>query len=220
MTSRAKQGGFSDWQELRDHLIDAYHETPHPSTEQEIIDAYQLHPAAIEKAALALIDVPDIRSCWAVLKTRAITIAQAPSNPTRSTGLDKERAIQRAEQWIRAAGLHYDRDSEILLELFGSPSTLLGAYATVETIADDSSDGKWKLAEPTGDVALVEHILKVYNDLRPKGIAVEEESIARAEKWKADQRRIAQLKAQALAELDAKQADTHPEATLPVNIPF
>lgn len=196
---------FTDWAALRDHLIEKYGSTPHPSTEQEIIDAYQLHPDAVTKAGLDLIDAAGITSHWGLLKSKASKIARPPANPTHDTSVSREKRVARAEQWIRSTGCHYDRDSEIMLELFSGSGLLVG-YAQVDLIEDTtSSDGKWTISEPAGDTHLVERMLKLYNESRPKGILIEEDAQARADKYRTQQ---AELR-QALAQLRSADTDDY-----------
>lgn len=186
-------------------------DTPGAALEQQILDAFQEAPQlvirAIDKVA-AKYTAGRVNSPWGAMKHE---IQRATNQPhliaVDSTGRD--RAIQRAEQWIRAAGIHYDRDSEIMLELF-SGSGLLAAYAHVDLIPDDTDTGKWKISEPTGDIALVERMLKVYNDARPTGIQIEEDTTARAEKYRAQQAELRAALAKAQEELAAKQPVTVP----------
>ena len=201
MTTRAGQGGFTTWGELRSHLVDQFGDTPHAATEQDIIHAYQLHPGALEAAASAVvIDVHagTARSGWGVLRARAAKILIPVSNPTRSTSLDREKAIARAEQWMRAAGLHFDEESEILLELFDGGR--LSAYAQTSLISTESDGGPpWMLAPITGDAALAERMLALYRDLRPTGIRLETEAQEAADKWK-NQRSASAHSAKSLTE--------------------
>jgi hypothetical protein len=163
MTSRANQGGFQDWAQLRNHLIDSYGTTPHPTTEAEIIEAYELHPDQVTKAGLDLIHATGITSKWGVLKSRAARISTPPSNPTRPASQDREKRINRAEQWIRTTGCHYDRDTEIVDELFGDRG-LLEQYAQ--------------------DTGLVTIMTTLWQERRPIGEQIEQDAITAANKWK------------------------------------
>ena len=159
-------GGFKDWQELRTHLIDTYGETPRPETEAVIIEAYERHPNQLERSALALtadVAAGTIRSGWAVLRSRAGSISAPPSNPTRNTSVDREKRIMRAEEWIRAAGIHIDRDTEIQDELFNERGQLR-----------DYPD-------------LTDHMLHLWAEERPRGLQTERAAEERAEKWKTTQ---------------------------------
>lgn len=202
MTGREGKGEYQDWAQVRTHAIELFNgETPHPVVEQTLIDAYEIHPTAVERElskVAADLAAGTIRSGWGIYAKRAERILAPPSNPTAKTGLDKERAITRAEQWIRSTGCHYDRDSEIMLELF-SGTGLLAGYAQVDLVEDDGVEGKWKLSETQGDRGLVERMLKLYNEFRPKGITIEEDALARADKFKAQQAALREALAQARA---------------------
>lgn len=220
MTGSGK-GAFQNWSELRAHAIELFNgETPHPVLEQTLIDAYELHPTAVERElpkVAADLQAGEIRSGWGIYAKRAERILAPPSNPDRRTGQDKEKAVARAEQWIRSTGCHFDRDSEILLELF-SGTGLLSGYAQVDLVEDTtSSDGKWMISEPAGDTGLVDRMLKLYNKFRPKGIAIEEDSIARAEKFKQQKRELAAALEHARVTVPA---DRDPDTQLPDNLPF
>lgn len=215
-----------DWAHLRARAIDAFDgELPNNHTEQLIIEAYEAHPEAVRKALSQVatdFTKGTIRSGWGVTKNRAERILSPPSNPSAATGIDKERAIQRAEQWMKTTGAHYDRQTEVLEELFGAQGRL-HAYAqikTIETGRNEQGHAIYALSEPTGDLALIERMTHLWDQARPAGIKIEEDAHARAEKWKTDQARIGELKAQVVAELDAQQVDTDPEATLDDDIPF
>jgi hypothetical protein len=159
-------GGFKDWQDLRTHLIDTYGETPRPETEAVIINAYQLHPAALEATALTLtadVKAGTIRSGWAVLRSRAGSISGPPSNPARDTGAERQKKLNHAEQWVRAAGIHYDEPTEIEDELFGDRGQLRN-YPNLK-----------------------DHILDYWANHRPTGLRLEREADERAEAWKQTQ---------------------------------
>lgn len=212
MTSRAGQGGFSNWQELRDHAIDLFNETPHPATEQEIIDAYELHPDAIAKAVDSIaVDVQNgtARSGWGVLRARAGSIKAPPSNPDRKSGLDKEKSIARAEQFIRATGVHLDRPDEVLDELFGDGGHLRH-YAQVDLERtgpnDDNGLPTWKLSTVKGDQALATRMLDLWAEHRHVGFTIEREAEQRAEDWKARQRLMAESFGRIKDMLDEQQA--------------
>ena len=167
-----------DWQSLRAHTIDRFDgETPHPQTEQEIIDAYQLHPDAVERAiaqVAADLNAGNIRSGWGILRHRAEAILNPPSNPTAKTGRDLEKRLARAEQWIRNAGKHYDRWDDVAEDL-------------------DAFDVDTASLKP------------LWIELRPEAEAIEHQARERAQEWIAAQRRLKDARKAKLAELDAAQ---------------
>ncbi len=213
MTSRVGAGGFKDWAELRTHANELFHETPNPITEQTIIDAYQLHPDAVEKAINAVaIDVQagTIRSGWGVLRKRAETIRQPPTNPTRTSSISREKSIMRAEQWIRAAGIHYDRESELQLELFGSTG-VLRPYAQIDLEpAPETDNARWQLGQPRGDQTLIDRITTLWHQHRPEGEAIEADVLERAKLYGERQKQLATLTAHHHETLAAAQPEREP----------
>jgi hypothetical protein len=170
-TNHAHQAPMThpDWAHLRAALIEAYGEPPHPITEQEIIAAYQQHPAALEKAAHQIAaDHANgtIRSGWAVLRSRTYQLTTPQANPTRSTSIEREKALARAQQWTRNAGLHYDRWPEIEDELYNERGLLHHYPETIAAIHD------------------------FWDKIRPQGEAIEADALERAAAWKQQQTRI------------------------------
>lgn len=169
MTNRGREGGFQNWGQLRAHAIHLYNETPHPATEQDIINAYTLHPQQIEEAVLSVaadVATGTARSGWAVLRTRATRITTPPANPTRNTSLEREKRITRAEQWIRATGCHFDRQTELEDELFGD---------------------RGLLQDYTQDQHLQARMTALWQERRPISEALEREAHQAAERWKRQQ---------------------------------
>jgi hypothetical protein len=158
-----------DWASLRTHLITAYGEPPHPITEGEIIAAYEQHPAALEREAQNLsiaLAGGNIRSGWAVLRARAARLTTPQANPSRNSSIDREKALARAQQWTRNAGLHYDRWPEIEDELYNERGLLHHYPETIAAIHD------------------------FWDKIRPQGEAIEADALERAAAWKQQQTRI------------------------------
>jgi hypothetical protein len=215
-----------DWPTIRADAIARFGgDAPRAELEQQIIDTFEQHPQLV---VLAIDKIADgyqtgrIRSPWAVLKTHIERAAQPGADIQAEDTTQKQKRIQRAEAWIKAAGIHFDRQTEILLELF-SGSGLLASYAHIDLVptecehlpadsCDDcptcdttaSTGAKWKLSEPTGDHALVDRITHLWNDARPTGIALEQDAEERAAKWRREQTIREEALAQAHAELQAE----------------
>ena len=180
-------GNHKDWASLRSHAIQTFGDTPHPQTEADIIQVYEQHPEALERAIDAIAtDVQNgtIRSGWAVTRKRALNIQTPPSNPTAKTGIDREKAIARTEQWMRNAGAMFDRESEILDELFSDRGPLR-PYA--QTDLERRPDGSWHQTPIRGDTHLAEQMLNLWHQHRPAGEKVEADELERANTWKAQQ---------------------------------
>lgn len=165
---------YADWAELRDHLIDAFDGTaPTAPAEAEIINVYERHAVAVEKAALEIAAQfatgGDIRSPWGLLHYKAGQIATAPRNPAKPASVDREKRIARAEQWLKNAGIHFNSQAEVRDELFHS---------------------RGLLADYHGDTALVDRMLNLWTELRPLGELIEHQALEHATKWKTDMARI------------------------------
>lgn len=109
------------WGPLRDHAIASFGDTPGSDLEQRIIDVFVQHPqivAALIDAVAARVKAGKVRSGWAILATeceRSTTTADTRATDTT----DRDRAKRNAAQRINAELLHFDRESEVVDELFG-----------------------------------------------------------------------------------------------------
>lgn len=159
-----------DWQTTRNHFMrNVGGEPPGAHLEDELIQAYATHPDAVEKAMTKIAlahKAGKIRSPWGALKAEVAKATDPARNPTHDRGSSREKAIQRAEQWIRNAGLHYDRESEVIDELFGDRGQLR-QHDTPE---------------------LRERILELWHTVRPLGEAIELEHETRMRAWGAQRR--------------------------------
>ena len=145
-----------DWQTVRNQFMRTIGGDPPGShLEDELIQAYTQHPDAVErsfeKIALAH-KAGKIRSPWGALKTEVAKAVDGARNPTHNAGSSRTKAIQRAEQWIKTAGIHYDRESEIVDELFGDRGMLHG-----HPDAQDRILQLWREHRPTGEKLEAEH---------------------------------------------------------------
>lgn len=216
MTTGVGKGVFNfdkieDWANLRARAIDAFDgELPNAQTEQTIIDAYEQHPEAVKKTlAQVATDYAKgtIRTGWGVTKNRAERILAPPSNPSAKTGIDRERTIARAEAWVKTTGVHFDRTDELLEDLFGDRGPLHD-YAQIErTETGRNTDGHpiYALTPAAGDTELTERMCHLWAEHRHKGLEIERDAEQRAEKWKQQQRLLAESLAQAKQILDQKQ---------------
>jgi hypothetical protein len=155
-----------DWAPIRSNAIQAFGDAPHAELEQRIMDAFAENPQLVIKQiaqVTASYQAGKIRSPWAILDLN-LKEANRPGTPLTATDTTaKLKTIARAEQWIRNTGAHYDRETEIVDELFGDRG-LLKQYAA--------------------ETSLVARMTALWEQCRPEGIRIEEEAIAAAEKWK------------------------------------
>jgi hypothetical protein len=148
-----------DWQTLRNQFMrQVGGDLPGNHLEQELINAYEQHPTAVErsleKIALAF-KAGKIRSPWGAAKAEVAKAVDAANNPTHDKSASRHTAIQRAEQWIRAAGLHYDRETETIDELYGDRGRLRHHPNT----------------QP--------RLLELWNEIKPLGVIAEQEAVER-----------------------------------------
>jgi hypothetical protein len=129
---------------------------PGAALEDQLIQAYTDHPDAVErsldKIAMAY-KAGKIHSPWGAAKTEVAKATEAARNPTHNQGTTKTKALQRAEQWMRTAGLHYDRESELLDELYGDRGRLRDHPATRD------------------------RMLELWHELRPLGQQLDQEAV-------------------------------------------
>lgn len=162
------EDGVYDWPTERDRATRLFGgDTPGPALEAGIIEVFTTNPLAVTQAIDRVAERwanGNIRSPWAVLRIEAVKAitpqqyVQATDNTTRAL------AEARVEQWVRAAGLHFDVWPEVHDEVFGHLGKL-------HTWADDQ--------------ALVARVRAAWDTHRPAGEQVEADELDRAEKWKA-----------------------------------
>ena len=145
-----------DWQTTRNQFMRQIGgDPPGAQLEDELIAAYTDHPTVVErsmeKIALAH-GAGKIRSPWGALKTEVAKAVDAARNPTHSKGNARASAIERAEQWIRTAGIHYDRWTEVHDELFGDRGMLQQHPDLEQRMAD-----LWTQQRPIGEAIELEH---------------------------------------------------------------
>jgi hypothetical protein len=153
-----------DWQTEYARALNLYGgDTPSATLEQDLLEAFQQHPQAVTNAITKIgkaYAAGKIHSPWGALK------AEIPKQIARDVqvgdGTERTSAIACAEQWMRNAGLHYDRWPEIKAELYE----------------------RGPLQHWPKDQALEQRMHDLWDTLRPAGIAVEAAELARATAWK------------------------------------
>lgn len=191
------------WSAVRTTISKQFGEAPGPTLESEIINAFEQNPAAVinasEEVANAL-HAGEIHSGWPILRKRIERI----TNPLRDVTVQKPnqraKAITRAEQWIKTAGIHFGRETEIEDELFGDRGIL-----------KDWPD-------------LQDRILDTWRQARPTGQQLEADLEERSERWKAttgvlwNERATRRLLEQQRANDDAWITDPKPDTDLPAEL--
>lgn len=111
---------MNDWPTVRARIIQAFDgEQPGATLEQQIVDLYENNPAAVIDSIDAIATSKKagrVQSGWGVLRKAAAERATRKTNPTVS----KEKAVRRAEQWIRNAGCYIQSEQELVDALFGT----------------------------------------------------------------------------------------------------
>lgn len=188
------------WADLRDQAIRAFGgELPGASTEQALIHAFEQNPARVA-AELPRVGTDfaegRIRSGWAIWRTR---VEQAPAarNPTVTDATERDRVVQKAEQWIRTVGVHYDRWDELDGELFRSPAGFISGMT-----------GKLTLEPWASDETLHDRLRDLWERERPRGERTDVDPDERAEVWIESRERVL---AQARARRDRAEHDAERE---------
>lgn len=154
-----------DWETTLEHAINNFGGQPlGPNLEPIIRKHHTEHPAIVQAAINRIANAyaaGTIRSPWGALK--ADLERRQAAAPAVKQGNDQQRAAQRAEQWMRAAGLHFDRWTEIEDELFGDRGSL------------------------REHPSLKGQMQALYEEHRPRGLQAETDDLARAAKYRDDQ---------------------------------
>ena len=163
-----------DWQTLRNQFMRHIGgDPPGAALEDQLIQMYTDHPEAlersIEKITLAF-KAGKIRSPWGALKAEAEKAVDTARNPTHSQATRRSSAVQRAEQWMRNAGMHHDTEAELLDELYGER-------------------GRLREHPETQD-----RMLALWRELRPVGEQLDQDAIDRGHRYIEQKTALAQLK--------------------------
>ena len=119
-------------------------DTPSATLEQDLLDAYTTHPQAVHNAITKIgkaYAAGRIHSPWGALK--AEIPKQIKRDITVGEGTEQTRALANAEQWMRNAGLHYDRWSEV--------QEALAAYPALTPASTNRLHDLWEQTRPTGE---------------------------------------------------------------------
>jgi hypothetical protein len=165
-----------NWEDLVYETADRFGgQLPHPETSETLHAVYDRAPLAVAKAIDRVardFEAGTVRSPWGVLRSRVAKIAD--DAPKHAASNEREKAISRAEQWLRTAGMHYHRPSEIEQELFGSAPADLDVHG--EPIV---SSGRAILGAFANDADLRLRMVNLWRELRATGERLEAEQIER-----------------------------------------
>lgn len=140
------------WAQTRERAAEGFGGSwPDAQLESEIIEHFRERPAFVVDAIADVTNAYQagrIRSPWPFLRKR---LAEAPTDVVVEDAGERERAIKRAQQWIRAAGLYCDREGEVLDELFGELGSLR-AWSGDQRLRDELL-ALWQAVRPEGQEA-------------------------------------------------------------------
>ena len=155
-----------DWHTEYARALEAFGgDTPSATLEQDLLEAFTQHPQAVTNAITKIgkaYAAGKIHSPWGALKTEIPK--QIQRDIKVGDGNERNNAIACAEQWIRNAGLMYDRWTEIEDELY--------------------DDSRGTLRHWHKDHTLRTRIETLWHELRPLGQATEQAELQRAHTWK------------------------------------
>ena len=228
-----------EWAELRTHAIRAFGNTaPGAELEEAIIHVFAINPAGVKNA----IDYTanewakgKITSPWAILRTQCQRLIDTSTNVTATDERGREKAIAKAENWIRNAGYHMDRESEVVdylfgvaeftpeleylealeLETRGRPGRQLYEGLLLASIERTRNEGVQQVPG-THDGPLKDYrttktrdrMINLWRELRHQGEQVEREALERADRWVAQNRAATQA---AAGKPRTKKATLEPE---------
>lgn len=181
-----------EWVSTRMRAIELYRDAPSALQEQRILDVFREHPNLVVEAVEHIgrrFANGQVRNPWAILAKHVAEAMRPLEDFTATDERDRDKAIRRAEQWMRAAGKHFDRVEEVLDELFGDTAAL-------NVRMFDSPE-------------LRERMARLWREVRGEGALIAEEAEARALAWQEARRLAAEAKPG--RDLDPEPAAVDPE---------
>lgn len=162
---------MTEWEDLLPEIAETFGgQLPYPETADDIRAAYQRAPQTVTRmadAVAALYADGTAQNPWGMLRYRVKAIPEHdPSKPSAS-GSGRDKAIARAEQWMRTAGLHHDRETELLDELYGER-------------------GRLRHHPETRD-----RMLQLWHELRPLGELADHEAAERGQRYAQQRKQLA-----------------------------
>ena len=142
------------WAELRDPFIERVGAAPSGPVEERILDVFVQHPQLVATGMTHVgerFDAGQVHSPWPVLAKHVEEAREAMGrgDTTASSRGDRQRLRARALRWVRQVGLLYDRESDVLDELFGATG-MLRDYAADDDLASELLT-LWRAERPRGE---------------------------------------------------------------------
>lgn len=216
------------WSEVRDSAIRQFqNQTPSAELEQEILEAFLADPLRIVneigRVAKKLAD-GKIQSAWPILRLNVRQMGERP-DAVATDASSRAKAVARAENWIRSAGIWCPSEGELLGELYGvsertpplgflieleastrsSPGRYVYDALLHAQIARTMDEGEQAIPETAGvlrpwagDEPLREQLLELWRAERPRGQLLEAEMERRAAEFVL-QRKVTKAKTEVAA---------------------
>jgi hypothetical protein len=121
------------WTELRDRAVRAFNgDTPHGETEERLLTVFQENPVLVDTTMQRVADLftaGKVSRPWPYLAKACEDAVKPGADVTVTDVRERDRAVARAEQWLRAAGGYLPAvvegvSRELLDELFGDRGLL------------------------------------------------------------------------------------------------
>lgn len=159
------------WSVERDRISALFGQSPRAEDEGAVCEVFRFAPVRVLAVAAELeagVASGSIRSGWAVLRKR---LGESRPDVTVSDAPDLARRTLAAERWVRNAGIYFEREAQVVGELF-EPGGLLAPFA--HAVFEKDSD----VYAVTGDAGLVDRMLGLWREQRPRGVKAENASLA------------------------------------------
>ena len=112
-----------NWQEFRNEACRVFASYPDAATEQPLLDVFERNPVAVIAAVEKIIGRVQAgklhgRAGWMIVRREVENIGRPATDLVATDTGERDRAARLAACWIRNAGMHFDREAEIVDELF------------------------------------------------------------------------------------------------------
>jgi hypothetical protein len=169
------------WSDVRERASRRFGgQLPHGEVEAAIVAVFEGQPQhvldAIDHVA-QLFEQGRVRSPWALVRSH-LERAEEAGRVAASGKVERAQRIVQAEEWIRHAGLHFDREDEVVDELFGE---------------------RGRLKAWTDDAELRDRLLDLWRERRPSGERVEADAERRMREYGALRKQLGEAKRQVAA---------------------
>lgn len=225
------------WDDVYDEALRAFEgQLPRAHDEAAVLEVWQQRPLLVERAVRDIAEAVAagrVRWAWSALAGR-LAKGERERDEVAEAGNERADAVAAAEYWLRVAGYHVDRESELVAELFGDDCEtaglkLLGELAeglapghplrelAAVGLGRHREDGSELIAGPLraplrewrGDEALRRRMVELWRELRPRGEAIDADELERAARYRASRGRLLELRRRKLTGIAAAEIVEH-----------